>query len=163
MASTMKFTLFLSLFLLILTGCRTTTGHYMGALADVEGTKKLAINALQSQRWQDLYLQVDSLLERQGDEFYVTGHYSFAQHPQMMYTRAAHFTLTLFLLDDHDRVVGYRTASSFGMLRTSDRMSFSVSLPIVADVSAYTFGYEVTFIDEDGAAHVQWHLPRTAR
>lgn len=163
MVSTLKFALFFSLFLLLLTGCRTTTGHYLGALADVEGTNILELKAPQSQHWQDLYLQVDSLLEQQGDEFYVTGHYSFAQHPQMMYTRAARFTLTLFLLDDHDRVVGYRTASSFAMLRTSDRMSFSVTLPIVADVSAYTFGYEVTFIDEDGVAHVQWHLPRTER
>ena len=150
----------LILFSLLLSGCHATTGYYLGALADDEAVT--AINPVldTQQRWEDLYVTVDSRLTRQAGRYQMSGKLSFSQHSRMMYVRVAHVELTLFLLDADNRVVEYRRANHYSGLRPDDRIPFTVTLPAVDQAVAYAFRYEIRLIDEEGNSSTNWFYPR---
>jgi hypothetical protein len=104
---------------------------------------------------------VDSRLVRVGEQYQMTGWLSFSLHSQMMYTRVANVELTLFLLDADNLVVDYRKATHFKGLSSEDRVPFTVTLPLVDRAVAYTFGYKITLIDDEGLATTNWFFPRT--
>ncbi len=149
---------FISLFL---SGCLSTTGHYLGALADKEAVTAITPVLDAQQHWEEFYVTVDSRLMRLEDQYRMTGWLSFSQHSRMMYARVADVELTLFLLDADNRVVDYRKATHFKGLSPEDRIPFTVTLPLVEQAVAYTFGYQVTLIDEVGASTTNWFYPRT--
>lgn len=152
-----------SLLLLLVSGCQTTTGHYLGALADEEAVTAITPVLDAQQRWEEFYVTVDSQLSRQSGNYQMTGWLSFSLHSRMMYVRVADVELTLFLLDADNRVVGYRRATHFMALRPEDRIPFTVTLPLVDQAVAYTFGYQIRLIDDEGASSTNWYFPRTGR
>lgn len=149
------------LFFLFLSGCQSTTGHYLGALADEEAVTAITPVVDAQQHWEELYVTVDSRLMREEDQYRMTGWLSFSQHSRMMYTRVADVELTLFLLDTDDLVVDYRKATHFKGLSTEDRIPFTVTLPLADQAVAYTFGYQITLIDDEGVSTTNWFYPRT--
>jgi hypothetical protein len=162
MRSTLKWVVFCSLLVLLLNGCQTT-GHYLGALADAETVKEITPVLDIQQQWEEFYVTVDSNLTRLEDQYQMTGWLSFSLHSRMMYVRVADVELTLFLLDADDRVVNYRRVTHFKGLSPEDRIPFTVTLPQVDHAVAYTFGYQITLIDDEGASSTNWYFPRTGR
>ena len=157
-----KLVVFCSLLVLFLSGCQATTGHYLGALADEEAVTAIIPVLDTPQRWEEFYVTVDSQLTRQEDRYQMAGWLSFSLHSRMMYVRVADVELTLFLLDANNRVVEYRRATHFKGLSPEDRIPFTVTLPMVDQAVAYTFGYQITLIDE-GDLSTRWYFPRTGR
>ncbi len=153
----------LSLYVFLLVGCQTTTGHYLGAEAESGPVVPFA-QADKTQTWQDLYLVIDSHFEQQQQGGRLTGVMRYADHVQMMYVRAGRLTLRVFLLDTDNRVVAYQTVSGLfpgSTVHTSH--PFAVSFADIKGAVAYTFGYEATFIDDEGMAFQVWNQPRTSR
>lgn len=150
-------------FVVMLTGCQTSTGHYLGALADEDRVTDITPVLDAQQQWEGFYLTVDSQLRRQAGNYQMSGRLSFSEHARMMYVRVADVDLTLFLLNADNRVVDYRRATHFIGLRPDDRVPFTVTVPVSDQAVAYTFGYRVTFTDDEGGTSVNWHLPRTGR
>lgn len=151
----------LLLFPLLLSGCQATTGHYLGALAEDDGITEIIPVLDIQQQWEEFYVTVDSRLTRGQDQYRMTGWLSFSQHSRMMYVRVADVELTLFLLDADNLVVDYRKATHFKGLSTEDRIPFTVTLPLVDHAVAYTFGYQITLIDDEGLSSSNWYFPRT--
>lgn len=149
------------LLLLFVSGCQTTTGFYLGALADEEAVTAITPVLDAQQRWEEFYVTVDSQLSRQAGNYQMTGWLSFSLHSQMMYVWVADVELTLFLLDADNRVVGYRRATHFMGLRPEDRIPFTVTLPLVDQAVAYTFGYQIRLIDDEGFSSASWFYPLT--
>ncbi len=149
------------LFALFLNGCQTTTGHYLGAVAEDDGITEITPALDTQQHWEEVYVTVDSRLQRLEDQYQMTGELSFSQHSRMMYVRVADVELTLFLLDADNLVMDYRQATHFKGLSTDDRIPFTVTLPLVDQAVAYTFGYQITLIDDEGASSTNWYYPRT--
>lgn len=148
------------LFSLLLSGCQATTGYYLGALADDEAVTAITPVLDDQQRWEDLYVTVDSRLTRQAGSFQMSGRLSFSEHSRVMYVRVAHVELILFLLDADNRVVEYRRATHYSGLRPDDRIPFAVTLPAVDQAVAYAFGYEIRLIDDEGNPSTNWFYPR---
>lgn len=148
-------------FALLISGCQTTTGHYLGALADESAVTEITPVLDTQQQWEEFYLMVDSQLTRQADHYQMSGSLSFSLHAQMMYVRVADVELTLFLLDADNRVVDYRRATHFKGLRLGDRIPFTVTLPLADRAVSYTFGYQITLVDDEGASSTNWYFPRT--
>ena len=161
MRSTLKLVVIWSLFLLSLSGCQATTGHYLGALADEEAVTVIGPVLDTQQHWEELYVAVDSHLVRLENQYQMTGWLSFSLHSQIMYTRVADVELTLFLLDSDNLVVDYRKATHFKGLSPEDRIPFTVTLPLVDRAVSYTFGYRIRLINEEGDSSTNWFYPRT--
>jgi hypothetical protein len=159
---TLPLCLFL-LFLLVLSGCQTTTGYYLGALAQEDAVTQIAPVLDSQQQWEEFYVTVDSNLTRQAGNYQMSGWLSFSLHPRMMYVRVASVELTLFLLDAYSRVVDYRRATHFMGLSPEDRVPFSVTVPMVDNAVAYTFGYQIVLVDDEGTSSSNWYFPRTGR
>jgi hypothetical protein len=149
------------LFFLFLSGCQSTTGHYLGALADEDAVTEITPILDTRQQWEELYVTVDSHLVRLEEQYQMTGWLSFSLHSRTMYARVADVELTLFLLDADNLVVDYRKATHFKGLSLEDRVPFTVTLPLVDRAVAYTFGYKITLIDEEGFSATNWFYPRT--
>jgi len=145
---------------LFLGACQATTGYYLGALADEDAIAEITPVLDIQQQWEEFYVTVDSNLMRLEDQYQMTGWLSFSLHSRMMYVRVADVELTLFLLDADNRVIDYRKATHFKGLRLEDRIPFTVTLPLVDDAVAYTFGYQITLIDDEGLSSTNWYFPR---
>jgi hypothetical protein len=159
----LKSSLFVFLFLLALAGCQATTGHYLGAVADADNIIRMASAEGEERRWQDIFLTIDSGLQWQNQNPLLVGQVTYSLHPQMMYQRATQVTLRVFLLDGDNRVVSYQSLPGIFPGRTDETTRFSLPLHYAERPVAYTFGYEVTFIDDEGLGSRHWNLPRTGR
>ncbi len=147
----------------LLTGCQSTGGYYLGALADGEGDPIVVSTACQqAQLWEDLYLTIDSELGTFEGQQRLSGNLAFSEHSQGMYGRVVSLDLRVFLLDEDNRVVGYRSVLRFLGRSTWDQIPFHVVLPDTAEVVAYTFGYEATFADLADSVST-WNLPSRQR
>lgn len=153
----------LLLSLLSLIGCQATSGHYLGAVADSDKIIRIHSAQAEEQRWQDIYLTIDSELRWQQQDPRLMGKVAYSRHPQMMYERADRVTLWVFLLDDDNRVVGYQPLPGIFPGSTDGTSRFSLPLQYAEHAVAYTFGYEVTFVDDEGSGYRSWNLPHTGR
>lgn len=148
------------LLVLLVSGCQATTGHYLGALADEDAVTEILPALGVQQHWEELYLTVDSELTRQAGTYQMSGWLSFSLHSRMMYARVADVELTLFLLDADNRVIDYCRVTYFKGLSTEDRVPFMVTLPLADAAVAYTFGYQITLIDDERTSSTNWYFPR---
>lgn len=154
-----KLILFLGLMFMV--GCQTATSYYLGAVADADDIVPLENTGAQVQHWSDLYLAFDSTIQSHNQGSRLSGVMRYVDHAQMMYVRSARMTIRVFLLDAENRVVAYQTISGLFPGRTNEDSRFAVTFDDMAGAVAYTFGYEVTFIDDEGMGFRVWNLPQT--
>jgi len=145
---------------LLLAGCQTTTGHYLGAKAEHSTVLQLQDALRAEQHWQDLYVSVDYRVQQQGNQLVTQGVFTFADYPQLNQARVYDFKLKLFLLNKEQLVVDY-----FDLYRTlgqslREQMVFKKTVQISSEVTALSFGYEGAFLDETGARDSVWKLPK---
>ncbi|MFK5927244.1 MAG: hypothetical protein QM483_11485 [Desulfuromusa sp.] len=141
-------------------GCQATTTYYQGAKADSQGVVRLAVDQVENQRWQDLYVTVDYSYDRQGDQFNIDGLFSFSFSPKINFERVRDLKLKLFLLDKDMFVVDYLEIARTLSTSLEDQISFSYKLDLAENVVAFTFGYEGSFIDDEGSGFTIWKLPK---
>ena len=147
-------------FVLMLAGCQSTTGYYLGAKAEQETVTLLQDAVAAEQHWQDLYVNVDYSVQQRGTLLVTEGVFTFAGYPQLNLTQVHDFKLKLFLLNRDNIVIDY-----FDIYRTLGQslrvaMAFKKSVEISPEVTALSFGYEGEFIDDIGARDVVWKLPK---
>ena len=148
------------LFLPVFFGCQTTTTYYQGAKADSKGVVRLAVDRIENQRWQDLYVTVDYSFDRQGDQFNIDGLFLFSISPKINFERVRDLKLKLFLLDKDMLVVDYLEVARTLSIILDEEISFSHDLRLAENVVAFTFGYEGSFIDDEWNGFTVWKLPK---
>jgi len=154
-----SFLLLLPVFL----GCQATTTYYLGAKADSKGVVRLAVNQVENQRWQDLYVTVDYSFDQQGNQLNIDGALSFSNSPKALFTRVWDLKLKLFLLDKDMRVVHYLDIARTLSNSLDDKTTFSRTLSLQEGVESFTFGYEGSFVDDDPespSTDQVWKLPK---
>ncbi len=152
---------FLSTLLLVmsLAGCQAATTHYLGAKADQQDVISLSAAAAQNQRWQDLYLTIDYSLERQGQRLDIAGSLAFSESPKVNYTQVVDMKLKLFLLDADMRVVDYREIARTLSTNLEDQTPFRQMFELKDNITAFSFGYEGSFRDDEFGGYKVWKLP----
>ena len=159
----------LSVLLVPLFGCQSTTGYYLGAVAAPDSVVSIAESGKGT--WQDLYVDVKYTVERRGDRLVVAGNFGFANHPQMMMARVHDFTLKFFLLDQQNRVLDYADLANTLGPQLDTQTSFSHEFVLPAGAVVGSFGYDGSFFedtdsgDQGGSALRRvnvWKLPRTS-
>ena len=145
---------------LLLAGCQTTTDYYLGAraaggtIAGIPTTDKSGLH------WQDLYLSVDYALARQGDRLLLSGSFTFANSPRIVYKRVYDMKLKFFLLDAANKVVAYRDVGRTLSHDLEDETRIKGEFTLPASAVAYTFGYEGSFIGDENDGYHVWKLPQ---
>lgn len=152
-----SFILFIAL---ILSGCQSSTGYYLGAKADEETTVILTAENGPQLHWQDLYVTLDYSLERQGNQLTVEGIFTFSDYPKVNLAKVQDLKLKLFLLNEDRVVLGYldiyrTTGRSLDELRP-----FSQSVEVPPEAVAIAFGYEGKLIRDFGGHETIWKLPK---
>ncbi len=156
---------FLPIFLVLLivaalTGCATTTTHYLGAQADQKGVARLAQESASQQVWKDLYVRVDYSYQRSGTSFKVDGILSFTDSSIINYERVRDLKLKLFFLDSDLRVVKYLDVCRTLGTNIEDKWEFHDVVDIPAAVTALTFGYDGLLTNDEPGSHQIWNLPK---
>ncbi len=152
----------LSVLLVPLVACQSSgPQHYLNALADKAAVIPVPATGTAPQKWQDLYLDIDHSISVTDGAISVQGTVGFANHPQIMYARAQNLKVSLFLLDKNNRVVAYRQILYSGFASPQDKESFNTRMDRPVGVVAYTFGYEVDFIEgePDAGGTMIWSFP----
>ena len=148
------------LFLVVLTGCQTTTSYYRGASAEEMNVVTLNGDQAGEQRWQDLYLQIDYSLEKSAGQLRFDGEFTYTQTTKTIFQQVHDLKLKLYLLDDQMRVIDYRqVARSLGTSLES-RTTFSEQFDLDEQVAAFTFGYDGVLIDDEQGSEIIWKVPQ---
>lgn len=148
--------------LLLLSACQATTGYYRTALAKPETVVPLSTETTEMQQWQDLYVDIKYTIRNAGGQQLIEGSWEFAGYPQTMMVRVRDFKLKFFLLDQQNRVLDYFDLAWVTGSQLKRTMEFRQAFSAPEGTVAASFGYEGSFIDEDGGGEWAEKLPRTA-
>ena len=153
--------MFLSSVLFSLVACQPAGQYYLNALADQTMVKPLPVDSETEVKWQDMYLDINHKISATESDVSIQGTVGFSNHPQIMYARAHDLKVSLFLLDGNNRVVAYRKILQSGKADPEEIESFKSHLQRPAGAVAYTFGYEVGFLEgePDTGGTMIWTLP----
>ncbi len=161
MRSKLLRTILVAFLSVVILGCQPTGQRYLNAVADSALIFQLPASGGISLDWQDMYLKIDHQVTATAGALSVQGTIGYANHPQIMYARAQNLNVYLFLLDSDKRVVSYQQLSTLSRFSTQDTDSFKMDIPRPVKAVAYTFGYEVDFIEgePDSGMTTVWNLP----
>jgi hypothetical protein len=159
----MKLAVISSLFLgLMLSGCQTTatTTYYLGAKADSKEAIYLSSGQEQQQRWQDIYVAIDYSYTRQGNQFNITGIFSFSDSAKINYQSVRRLKVKLFLLDKNMRVVDYREILQVLGYSLEDQDKINAKFVLDKNIVAFTFGYDGVLRGDEGFSNTIWKFPK---
>ncbi len=153
----------LVLFFVPLVACQPAGQHYLNAVADKSTVIPLPAMGASQSTWQDMYLTLDHRVTVSDKALSIQGKTKFSSHPQIMYARFQNLKVSVFLLDNNNRVVAYQQILHSGAGSVQDEDSFNLRLERPAGVVAYTYGYEVGFIEgePDTGGALIWSMPAT--
>jgi hypothetical protein len=144
-------------------GCQpVSTNYFLGATANKMDIIPLAENLEKQQVWQDLYLHVDYLLQRDGERLEVAGSMTFSDSSKVNYTRVADMKLKFFLLDQDLLVIDYIDLARTLSYSLEDETFFNQSLALDQRVVALAFGYDGYLVDSETTFPLRtpvWKLP----
>ena len=144
---------------MLLCSCAPTRGIYRGATAPAETILRLDGEREVQDRWEDLYVKAEVMAACRSGIMQLSGDLALGDSARLNYNRVDDLVLKVFLLNSQDKVVEYAEVGRILSGSIEQSRSFSVSLNCGEDVTAISFGYEGTLIDEEGASHMIWKLP----
>lgn len=146
--------------ILLLSGCGTTSTYYLGAKIPQDEIVLLTNHDLSDESWQDLYLNVNYSIVRQGDQLLMEGRLSFADYPKMNLAGLWDLTLTVYLVNSQGTVEQY-----FDLVNTlgnnlEDVYPFRKQFTVNEKVTGMAFGYEGQLVKERSGRIDIWKLPK---
>ncbi len=140
------------LFFAILTvGCQATKTYYLGAGVERSARLPVAEAGQSAMRWQDDYVIVDFDLTRETTSLTVAGTLDFTDYSRIMYVWASYLKVQIFFLDVDGKVVDYAEILPQRGRDVSKKHKFNLSVPQNVAFSSVSFGYETTFVDDEGS------------
>lgn len=139
-----------ALLLISLTACQTIPGPFPGAQAEAGRIIRLDMAGAEVQQWQDLYLTIDSGLREHPGHSLLTGKIQFSIRPQALFRYVSEVTLWVFILDENNRVLSFQAVPRTTGHQLDDVVTFSTDLQVSHNAVAYTFGYDASFLDDQG-------------
>jgi len=154
-----KYFALLLLVTLLMVGCQPATTRYLGALADQKEAVTLAQGEVKDQQWDDLYTSVNYSYQRAGDHLELQGTLSFSFSSQTNYKRVRDLKLKIFFLDKNLQVIEYYDIARTLSPDIEQHLKFLKTFKLQSGVTAFTFGYEGTLVDE-AQSHPIWNFPQ---
>ena len=162
MRSKLLRTILVAFLSLVIFACQPVGQRYLNSVADPALVSPLPNVGSISLDWQDMYLNIHHQIAMSPANMSIQGTIRFANHPQIMYGQARSLKVYLFLLDSENHVMSYQQILTSGRSSTQDSDSFKMNIQRPTGVDAYTFGYEVDFLESepDSGMATVWNLPK---
>ncbi len=146
-------------FAVLTLGCQATGTYYLGAGVERKARLPVADAAQSAMRWQDDYVIVDFDLSREPTALTLSGTVDFTDFSRIMYVWAHGLKMQMFFLDADGRVVTYAEILPQRGRDVSRAYTFSLTLPQNVTFSSVFFGYETTFVDDEGSGSLVKNWP----